>query len=130
MVNVYEFAEDVKALVEDVVRTLSSYFNHIDTSRIICVRTRKSRSRAIARIHGLPSIWRFALNLKPHYIIEVIAENYDPLPHGEKIKTVIHELLHIPPKFSGGLRPHGRYVNSRVVEKLYLEYIKQKRSST
>jgi len=130
MVNVYEVAEDVKALVEDVVKTLSNHFNHIDTSRIICVRTRKSRSRAIARIHGLPSIWRFALNLKPHYVIEVIAENYDPLPHEEKVKTIIHELLHIPPKFSGGLRPHGRYVNSGVVEKLYREYIKKKMSST
>jgi len=36
------------------------------------------------------------------------------------------KILHIPYKFSGGLRAHGRKVNSREVNKLYKKYIKLK----
>jgi predicted metallopeptidase len=67
----------------------------------------------------LGRIWQEALRRPPAYIIEVISENYDPLPEEEKEKTLIHELLHIPKGFSGGFRPHKGYVDRKTVELLY-----------
>ncbi|MCD6301116.1 MAG: metallopeptidase, partial [Staphylothermus sp.] len=80
---------------------------------------------AYARIHGLPRIWIKALKIKPGYVIEVISENYDKLSIEEKIMILIHELLHIPRTFSGGLRPHGKYVNRRIVRKLFSKFMER-----
>ena len=118
---VYEPAEDVRKLALNIIKKLE--FNHINPNRIFFVRSRNSRSSSVARIWALPSIWRYALNLEPTYIIEVLAEKYDSLPESEKIKVLIHELLHIPSKFSGGLRPHGKCVNRKRVNELYLRYL-------
>ncbi|ADM27423.1 conserved hypothetical protein [Ignisphaera aggregans DSM 17230] len=119
---IYSEDHEAREMAIDIIRTLNDYFSHIDIDRVFFVRTRKSRSRAIARIHSLSTIWRYVLNEKPMYIIEVIDENFSSLDHEDKIKVLIHELLHIPKKFSGGLRPHGRYVNRYIVEKLYRIY--------
>lgn len=59
------------------------------------------------------------------YVIETLSENYDHLPIDDKIRVLIHELLHIPSRFSGGLRPHGKFVNRRLVNKLYREFGKR-----
>ncbi|RLE93902.1 MAG: metallopeptidase [Thermoprotei archaeon] len=122
-VKYYE-AEDVKKMLKDIVETLGLYY--IDLSRVRCVRSKGSRTYAYARIHGLPRIWQHALKIKAHYIIEVISENFDALPKEEKIKVLIHELLHIPRSFSGGLRPHKRYIEDDIVEKLYRKYLRLK----
>ncbi|MCD6195739.1 MAG: metallopeptidase, partial [Staphylothermus sp.] len=49
--------------------------------------------------------------------------NYDELSIEEKIMILLHELLHIPKTFSGGLRPHGKYVNKRIVKKLFSKFV-------
>ena len=67
-------------------------------------------------------IWFDALGMQPHYIVEVISEEFDSLDQTEKEKVVIHELLHIPAKFSGGFVPHKGRINRRSVEKLHKEY--------
>ena len=118
---IYEPAGDVRKLALDIIRKLG--LNHIDPDRIFFVRSRNSRSSSVARIWGLPRIWRNVLNLEPMYVIEVLSEKYDKLSENEKIKILIHELLHIPSKFSGGLRPHGKYVNRKKVNELYLKYL-------
>jgi predicted metallopeptidase len=90
------------------------YFPHIDTNKVKCLSSWGSKTNAIARIHGLSSAW-IAAGLKPGYVIEVIGERFYNLSFEEQVKTIIHELLHIPYTFSGGLRPHGRLVNGRRV---------------
>ncbi len=112
----YEPAPDVCSLVDWALG--SGLFPHVRRDRVFCVRSHGARTRAVARIYGLPRPWIVA-GLEPGYVIEVVSHRFDPLPCREKAKTIIHELLHIPYNFSGGLRPHGRLVNGRIVEKYY-----------
>lgn len=125
----YASDPELESLVRDVVYTLRDFFPHVDMDRVKVVVCRNCRSRALARIHYLPTVWRFVLGLRPMYIIEVIERNFNSLTYEEKVKVVIHELLHIPKGFSGGLRPHGRYFDSYVVERLFEEYIRRKSTS-
>lgn len=125
----YSFDPELESLVRDVVHTLGDYFSYIDVERVRVVVCRNCRSRALARIHYLPTVWRFVLGLKPMYVIEIIEGNFNSLTYEERVGVVIHELLHIPKGFSGGLRPHGRYVSSYVVERLLKEYFRRKSAS-
>ena len=51
------------------------------------------------------------------------------LDNKEKTKTIIHELLHIPQSFGGGLLGHGQAKINRITEeRLYSEYFKRKMS--
>jgi predicted metallopeptidase len=126
----YFYAEDAFERVKEIVRTLQPELSHIDLKRILVVRSIGSKSRALARIHGFPRIYAFATGIKPFYIIELISERYDKLPEEEKDKVLIHELLHIPRNFTGGLRPHGKYVNGRVVNQLYGKFKERRNSKT
>ncbi len=111
--------QKIKEIVDIIVSSIPEYFSHIDTTRVFVYRSYNTRSGAIARIHGFPRIWQLALGGRPAYIIEIISENFDCLLCHDKIRTLIHELLHIPKTFSGGLRPHGRYVNSRIINRAF-----------
>ena len=93
-----------------------------DLSRIRCIRSSGSKSRrTLARCHTISRAVQAALDIKAHYIIEVVSENFDKLSEEEKIKTIIHELMHIPKAFGGGFRGH-KVVNRESVEKMYRKY--------
>ena len=81
----------------------------------------KSR-RTLARIHGLSKIMQKAMKIKAVYAIELISENFEKLDRDEKVKTIIHELMHIPKCFGGGFRNHKPYVTKKTVEKAFKEY--------
>uniref|UniRef100_A0A7C2VGM8 Metallopeptidase n=1 Tax=Ignisphaera aggregans TaxID=334771 RepID=A0A7C2VGM8_9CREN len=125
----FENAEDVKKILDDIVKTLSDVFWYIDCSKIHVVRSYNSKSIAIARIHGLPRIWLYTLKIKPQYVIEVISERFDRLGEEDKIHILIHELLHIPKNFSGSLRPHKRFITSDKIRKLSKLYYSRKKKS-
>lgn len=68
-----------------------------------------------------------ALNVAPHYVIEVATERFDRLTDSDQERTLIHELMHIPKTFSGALVSHrGRYhrINQHTVECLYQKFVK------
>ncbi len=118
-------APDVQSMLERVVGT--GALPHINSARLICMRSTGSSARAYARIWNLPRIWQTALDVGPYYVIEVLAEHFDRLGEVEKEKTLLHELMHIPKTFSGALVPHGgafgkRKINHRTVEELYKIY--------
>jgi predicted metallopeptidase len=119
----YELAEDIGAEIKEIIRKLD--MNHIDESRVVCIRSRGSASRrTLARCHGLPKIMQRALDIKPHYVIEIISEQFDKLGKADQTKVLIHELMHIPHAFGGGFRSHRPYVTKRKVEQMYQQFLK------
>lgn len=96
-------------------------FDHVKPGRVFCYRTYNSKARAYARIWAFPKIFQEVLKVEPAYVIEVLSEKFDHLSDENKIKVLIHELLHIPKNFSGSLLPH-KYGGKRIdreVEKLF-----------
>lgn len=111
----YSPAPDLEGWVRRVVE--GSSLSHIDPSRVKCVRSFGSRSRNLyARIHSASKAFFTGMRSKPSYVIEFISESFDALSEDEKERVIIHELLHIPRSFGGGLIGHGRLDFEREVE--------------
>lgn len=115
----YEIAHDIKHQIDYLIDNLD--FSYIKPQNIYCIRSLDAKTRAYARIWGMAKLFKEVCGIEPHYIIEVNAKKFDKLNDRDKIKTLIHELMHIPKTFSGSLLPHrGRYhrINDREVEKI------------
>ncbi|MEM7820137.1 MAG: putative metallopeptidase [Candidatus Aenigmatarchaeota archaeon] len=130
-----EPAPDIKNRIALIVKKLD--MQHIDSNRIVCMRSYGSKSKAVARIWSLPKIWQKALGIRAHYIIEVVSERFDKLSAADQDRTLIHELLHIPKTFSGAILSHismhfngcggfvRKHIDGRTVEKLFQELEKK-----
>jgi len=124
----WEPAPDIRARLVRIAAALE--FRHVDLPRLAAVRTFGSRANALARIWGLPGIFQFALRQPAWYVVEVIMPDFARLPRAEQDRVLIHELLHIPTTFSGGLRPErspGFSITSRTVDRLYQLYLARRR---
>lgn len=119
-------AADIASRVRELLT--DGDFDHVNPKRVVCYRSTNAATRAYARIWGLGRIWQQALNLAPAYVIEVVSEKFDRLPHDEQDMVLIHELLHIPKTFSGALVPHKHKggVNDRTVREVFAQ-IKRKK---
>jgi len=103
----YRPAPDLEERVRQIVVRAS--LSHVDVRRVKCVRSFGSQSRGTyARIHSASRAFFAGLGMKPSYVIEFIAERFDRLSESEKESVILHELLHIPKSFGGGLVGHGR----------------------
>lgn len=58
------------------------------------------------------------IGVPAHYGIEFITENFEKISEEEKIKVIIHELMHIPKSFGGGFKHHD-YVCEKNINKHY-----------
>jgi predicted metallopeptidase len=117
----YERDAEIEMAAADIVAKLG--MRHIDLSRLVCMRSRGSKSRRVlARCHVMPRIMQKALGAGAVYIIEVVSENFDRLSGADRTKTMIHELMHIPATFGGGFRHHGNHVTRKNVEMMYRMY--------
>lgn len=115
----YAKAPEIKKQVDILIKQLQ--FDYIKSKNIHCIRSFDAKTRAYARIWGMAKLFKEVVGIEAHYIIEVNARKFDKLPTREQVKTLIHELMHIPKTFSGALLPHhGRYhrINDREVEKV------------
>ncbi|OGK08837.1 hypothetical protein A2767_07150 [Candidatus Roizmanbacteria bacterium RIFCSPHIGHO2_01_FULL_35_10] len=115
----YQKAPEIKRQIRVLVKELN--YTYIKVNNIHCIRSFDAKTRAYARIWGMAKLFKEVVGIEPHYIIEVIAKKFDKLDEREKIKTLIHELMHIPKTFSGALLSHrGRYheINDREVERI------------
>jgi len=120
----YEIASDIKKKVEDLAVNL---FPHVRLESLSCIRSFGSSSRGtVARCHSLGKAMQLGMGIKRgFYVIEVISKKFDKLSEREKIKILIHELMHIPKSFGGGFRHHD-YVCEKNVEREYQRYINLK----
>ncbi|MEK6893758.1 MAG: putative metallopeptidase [Nanoarchaeota archaeon] len=115
----YEDAPDLKKRMEEVVSILS--LNHINISRVECLRSRGSSSRrTIARCHTLGKLMQKAMKTNAFYAIEFL-ERFDKMSQDEQDKVIIHELMHIPKTFGGGFRQHD-FVCDKNVEIFYRRF--------
>jgi len=115
----YSLALDIKNQIDYLIKNLD--FSYIKSQNVYCIRSYDAKTRAYARIWGMAKLFKEVCGIEPHYIIEVNAKRFDKLNERDKIKTLIHELMHIPKTFSGALLAHrGRYhrINDREVEKI------------
>ncbi|MFH1450422.1 MAG: putative metallopeptidase [archaeon] len=101
----YHHAPDIKQRII----ALSDNFPNVNPDRVHCFRSTGSQAdRTLARIWSFPKIWQKALYMKPRYVIEVLSEKFDKLPKEKQDEILVHELKHIPKRFSGGLRRHDK----------------------
>lgn len=115
----YEPAPEIKKQIHMLVTEL--HFDHVNPRFIHCIRSFDAKTRAYARIWGMAPLFKEVAGIQPNYIIEVNAKKFDRLSEREKVKTLIHELMHIPKTFSGALLPHrGKHhrINDREVERI------------
>lgn len=120
----YEHANDIQQRIERIVKILE--LNHIDLHRVVCMRSYGSKSRALARIWNFPKILQKALDARAYYVIEIISHKFDKLSREEQDRTLIHELMHIPKTFSGGLVPHKYFdkkIDRKTVDEMYRKYL-------
>lgn len=115
-------APDIDKIIKEIVEKLE--LKHIVPEQITAFRSKGATARARARIYAMPRIWQAALGVKPHYCIEFLTQHFDHLSFEDRLRVIIHELMHIPKTFSGALVPHrGRghrhQVTAGTVEKLF-----------
>lgn len=118
----YEFAPDLQNIAEEIARLL---FPHIDMRRVRCFRSFGSSARGtIARCHTIGKLMQKAMGVDAHYALEFL-ELFEKQPEEEKVKTIIHELMHIPKAFGGGFRHHD-HVSDKNVNMMYKTYTAKK----
>jgi len=103
-------------VVHEIIARLG--LSYIKPENVVVVRNLDSQSAAYARIYALPRPIMVGFGLEPLYAIEIIQQRFESLDCEGKIRVLIHELLHIPRCFSGGLVPHRSSVFRRVDELL------------
>jgi predicted metallopeptidase len=121
----FKRAYNEEALVKDIADKLG--WNYLNTEQIRCVFSKNSSAkRVLGRIWSTPRIFSEVFETKPLYVIELLEGRYTQLSEKDRVKVLIHELLHIPKTFSGALSPHkqmARTLNCKTVDSLYYEYL-------
>lgn len=122
----YEFAEDLQKIAEELSKIL---FPYIKIENIRCYRSYGSSSkRTIARCHSLGKLMQKAMVRQAFYALEFLSERFDKLDDEEKIKVIIHELMHIPKCFGGGFKHHN-VVTERNINLYYKTYKEMKKQN-
>jgi len=121
----YEPAPELNKQLIEIAMLL---FPHIKIEHVSCIRSFGSKSRGtIARCHALGKAMQLGMGLKKgFYVIEVISKRFDKLSSEDQIKTLIHELMHVPKSFGGGFRHHD-FVCEENVEVEYERYVNLKK---
>jgi len=118
----YAYSQYWTEKAREIAKTLG--MNHVLPHRISCIESKGTKTRrTIARIHTLSKAEQLGMQELPFYTIELITEQFYRQAAEQQLRTIIHELMHIPHNFGGGFRHHRPYVNARTVEKHYQNYV-------
>jgi len=123
----YEFSLSLQVLAEDIAMRI---FPHIKLERVKCFRSYGSSTKhTIARCHALGKIMQEAMGVDAFYTLEFLGEKFNKMKKEEKIKVVIHELMHIPESFGGGFKNHNIVTDKNIGEcyKVYLDCVKNEK---
>jgi predicted metallopeptidase len=116
----YEEAPDLQKIAEEISRLL---FPHVVMERVKCYRSYGSSTKGtIARCHALGKVMQKAIGVEAYYALEFLSARFDKLSKEDQIKTIIHELMHIPQTFGGGFRHHD-FVCEKNVNLYYKTYM-------
>ncbi len=119
----YEYALDLQKIAEDVCDKM---FPHVKKDRIKCFRSYgSSTKRTIARCHALGKLMQKAMAVDAFYALEFLMPIFEKQNKDDQIKTIIHELMHIPKTFGGGFRQHD-FVCNENVDLIYNKYMELK----
>ena len=119
----YEFAPDIQRIAEEISKML---FPHIKTNRVMCFRSYGTSSRrTVARCHALGKLMQKAMGTEAFYALEFLSERFDKMSQEDQIKTIIHELMHIPKTFGGGFKHHN-WVTEKNINMFFKEYKRRK----
>ena len=123
----YEYAFDLQRIAEEISRLM---FPHIKRDRIKCFRSYGSSSKnTVARCHALGKLMQKAMAVDAFYSIEFLMPIFEKQSKEDQIKTIIHELMHIPKTFGGGFRQHD-YVCEENINLVYGKYMEMKKSGS
>ncbi len=119
----YEFAQDIQEKAEEISKML---FPHVQMDSVKCFRSFGTSSKlTIARCHAIGKVLQKALDRKAFYALEFLSERFDKFDEEEKIKIIMHELMHIPKAFGGGFKHHD-FVCNKNINMYYKEYKEKK----
>ena len=119
----YEPAPDIQKIAEEISFMM---FPHVKIERVKCFRSYgSSTTRTIARCHALGKLMQKAIGVQAYYALEFLSERFDKLSDEDKVKTIIHELMHIPNTFGGGFKHHN-FVTEKNVNMMYKTYVNKK----
>jgi len=122
----YEYAPDLQEIAEEISRML---FPHIIMERVKCFRSYGSSARGtIARCHALGKLMQQTIGVKAYYALEFLSPKFERLKKEDQVKTIIHELMHIPNTFGGGFKHHD-WVTEKNVNLHYKTYITKKQQN-
>lgn len=122
----YDPAPDIKEQIDALADALEMH--HVIKENVHCIRSYDAKTRAYARIWGMAKLFKDVVGLTPHYIIEVNDKKFKKLSDRERMKTLVHELMHIPKTFSGALLSHRgphHAINDCEVERLLKTKVKK-----
>lgn len=103
----YIRSQRLEAVVARMAELLG--LSHVRADRVFCSVSFNARTRAYARIWGTPGPFVKLGVCEPAYVIELVYENLEGAGCDRLLAVLLHELLHIPRGFTGGLRRHGEW---------------------
>jgi len=94
MAIVYTSMPELKGLVKTMKEKFPEQLNHIKPDGILYLNVSKPKSSYKAKIG--PISRRFAHLFPEVYFLEIHKESWDGGTEGDRLYTILHELLHIP----------------------------------
>src|SRR3990167_5452555 len=115
----YEPAPDIQQIAEEIS---INFFPHVILERVKCFRSYGTNSKGtIARCHTIGKLMQKAVGVKAYYALEFLSERFEKLDEEDKLKTIIHELMHVPKTFGGGFK-HNDFVCDKNINFFYKQY--------